>query len=112
MPVWQLVALLADVCRLSVGLADKRQDVRQIIYVRRPRLFGHLRYFCRVTHKPALYHTPIRTHNRPLQISKQGLSRISGRFIPRRPEEPVLGKPKAQHRLFTAVREIPSLLSS
>ena len=41
-----------------------------------------------------------------------GLSRIFGRFTPHRPEEPVLGKPKAQHRLFTAVREIPSLLSS
>ena len=41
-----------------------------------------------------------------------GLSQIFGRFTPHRPEEPVLGKPKAQHRLFTAVREIPSLLSS
>jgi len=44
--------------------------------------------------------------------SPLGLSRIFGRFTPHRPEEPVLGKPKAQHRLFTAVREIPSLLSS
>jgi len=43
---------------------------------------------------------------------KAGLSQIFGRFAPHRPEEPVLGKPKAQHRLFTAVREIPSLLSS
>jgi len=42
----------------------------------------------------------------------QGLSRIFGRFTPHRPEEPVLGKPKTQHRLFTAMREIPSLLSS
>jgi len=42
----------------------------------------------------------------------EGLSQIFGRFTPHRPEEPVLGKPKAQHRLFTAVREIPSLLSS
>jgi len=45
-------------------------------------------------------------------IELTGLSRIFGRFTPHRPEEPVLGKPKAQHRLFTAVREIPSLLSS
>jgi len=43
---------------------------------------------------------------------RMGLSQIFGRFTPHRPEEPVLGKPKAQHRLFTAVREIPSLLSS
>jgi len=42
----------------------------------------------------------------------RGLSRIFGKFTPHRPEEPVLGKPKAQHRLFTAVREIPLLLSS
>jgi len=42
----------------------------------------------------------------------QGLSQIFGRFTTHRPEEPVLGEPKAQHRLFTAVREIPSLLSS
>jgi len=41
-----------------------------------------------------------------------GLSQIFGRFTPHRPEEPVLGKPKTQHRLFTAVREIPPLLSS
>ena len=34
--------------------------------------------------------------------TSQGLSRIFGRFTPHRPEEPVLGKPKAQHRLFTA----------
>ena len=34
-----------------------------------------------------------------------GLPQISGRFIPHRPEEPVLGKRKARHRLFTAVRE-------
>jgi hypothetical protein len=40
---------------------------------------------------------------------KTGLSQIFGRFTQHRPEEPVLGKPKAQHRLFTAVREIPSL---
>jgi len=36
----------------------------------------------------------------------QGLSRIPGRFIPHRPEEPVLGKQDTQHRLFTAVREV------
>ena len=47
-----------------------------------------------------------------LRPAFQGLSQIFGRFTPHRPEEPVLGKPKAQHRLFTAVREIPSLLSS
>ena len=41
-----------------------------------------------------------------------GLSQMFGGFTPHRPEEPVLGKPKAQHRLFTAVREIPPLLSS
>ena len=32
------------------------------------------------------------------------LSRISGRFMPHRPEEPVLGVRFVQHRLFTAVR--------
>jgi len=31
---------------------------------------------------------------------------IFGRFIARRPEEPVLGKPDTQHRLFTAVRQV------
>jgi len=41
-----------------------------------------------------------------------GLSQIFSRPIPHRPEEPVLGKQDTQHRLFTAVREIPLLLSS
>ena len=39
-----------------------------------------------------------------MRQGNRGLSQICGRFTPHRPEEPVLGKLKAQHRLFTAVR--------
>ena len=42
------------------------------------------------------------------RMTSWGLSRISGRLTPHRPEEPVLGKPKAQHRLFRQVRSKPA----
>jgi len=58
---------------------------------------------------PKLYH---KLGSKSTFLWLSGLSQIFGGFTPHRPEEPVLGKPKVQHRLFTAVREIPLLLSS
>ena len=77
-------------------------------------------YFCQISLIPKAYCTTKRPFpyigskraQRAIIRLHTGLSQIFGRFTPHRPEEPVLGKPKAQHRLFTAVREIPSLLSS